>query len=254
MLRAALVVLGYFGFAAGVVSCGHASARSPVVPGGFVRLASDLTVRQLAPHVFVVTHEEPAPANSVVVETADGTLVLVGSPYTPAATRVLLDWLAEQFGERKRVAINTHFHDDAGIGGNPVFREMKIPIYGSDLTVRLLAERRPGTVSPDRVFPLAAGVDLELGEGVRVAFPGPGHTRDNVVVHFPRQRLLVGGCLLRAGDQLGNIADADLANWDSSVRALERYRIEWLVPGHGERFDTGLIAHTLAVLRTARGD
>jgi metallo-beta-lactamase class B len=254
MLRASLVVSAYLFLAAGVASCGHASASGPVVPGGFVRLASDLTVRQLTRHVFVVTHEEPVPANSVVVETVDGTLVVVGSPYTPSATRVLLDWLAEKFGERRRVAINTHFHADAGIGGNAVFQEMKIPIYGSDLTVQLLAERQPGAVPPDHVFPLRAGVDLEFGEGVRVVYPGPGHTRDNVVVHFPRHRLLVGGCLLKAGDQLGNIADADLANWDSSVRALERYQVEWLVPGHGDRVDPGLIANTLAVLRAARGD
>ena len=253
MLRASLVGLRYLGFAALVAACGHTSV-APVVPGGFVRLAPDLTVRELAPHVFVVTHEEPSPANSVVVETADGTLVLVGSPYTPAATQVVLDWLTEKFGERNRVAINTHFHDDAGVGGNPVFQAEKIPIYGSDLTVRLLAERRPGTVPPDHVFPLRAGLDLELGEGVRVAFPGPGHTVDNVVVHFPRRRLLVAGCLLKSGDQLGNVADADLANWDASVRALERYQVEWLVPGHGERRDLGLIANTLAVLRAARGD
>lgn len=254
MLRVSLTALGFLALAAWTISCGHTPASAPAVSVGFARLAPDMTIRELAPHVFLVTHEEPAPANTVVVETADGTLVLVGSPYTPAATRVLLDWLVETFGERRRVAINTHFHDDGGIGGNSVFKEMKIPIYGSDLTVRLLAERQPGAVPPDHVFPLRTGVDLELGEGVRVAFPGPGHTLDNVVVHFPRHRLLVGGCLLKAGDKLGNIADADLANWASSVRALERYQVEWLVPGHGERTDRGLIAHTLAVLRAARGD
>lgn len=254
MARDALVALGCLGFGALAFACGHAPVVSPALPGGFARLAPDLTVRQLSPRVFVVTHEEPWPANSVVVETVDRTLVLVGSPYTPAATRVLLDWLEKTFGERRRVAINTHFHADAGIGGNPVFREAKIPIYGSDLTVKLLAERAPEAVPPDHVFPLRVGVDLELGEGVRVAFPGPGHTHDNVVVHFPRQRLLVGGCLLKSGDKLGNVADADLANWASSVRSLDRYAVDWMIPGHGDRVDPGLVAHTLAVLRTARGE
>ncbi len=254
MLRASLVAFACLGLAGWTVACGHAPPSSPAGKTGFARLAPDLTVRELAAHIFVVTHEEPAPANSVVVETADGTLVLVGSPYTATATRVLLDWLGEKFGERKRVAIDTHFHDDAGIGGNAVYREAKIPIYGSDLTVRLLGERVPGAVPPDHVFPLHAGLDLEFGEGVRIIFPGAGHSADNVIVHFPRQRLLVAGCLLKTGDKLGNVADADLANWATSVRALERYPVEWLVPGHGDRTDTGLIANTLAVLRVARGD
>ena len=233
---------------------GACAQTGPAVPSGsgaIVRLSPELTVRSPAPRVYVVTHDRPYPANSVVVEARDGTLVLVGSPYTAEATRVVLAWLQRKFGARRRVAIDTHFHEDAGIGGNPVYREAGIPIYGSELTVGLLAERTPGAVPPDHVFPLERGLELDFGEPVKVAFPGPGHSRDNVVVHFPSERLLVGGCLVKAGDAIGNTADADLPRWASSVRGLASYDVDWIVPGHGERLDRGLIAHTIEVVSAA---
>ena len=233
-------------------SCAHRRAPVPPHTDGVTRLAPDLTVRSLAPRIHVVTHAEPFPANSVVVEARDGTLVLVGSPYTSEATRAVLAWLRGKFGERKRVAIDTHFHVDAGVGGNPAYREAKIPIYGSELTVRLLAERDPQAVPPDHVFPLARGLALDFGEPVRVEFPGPGHTRDNVVVYFPEERLLVGGCIVKAGDTIGNTADADLDHWAASVAALAHYDVAWIIPGHGDRFDPGLIAHSLELIEAAR--
>jgi len=227
----------------GLLLAACSSARPVALASGeAVRLASDLVVRRLAEHVYVVTHEKPWPANSVVVEARDGTLVLVGSPYTTEATERVLAWLGERFGTRKRVAIDTHFHDDAGIGGNLAFHGAGIPIYGSALTVRLLSERRqePG-VPPDHVFELEQGLELPLGEPVRVVFPGPGHTADNVVVFFPQKRLMVGGCLIKAGSTIGNVADADLAHWAASVRKLDGYDFDVLVPGHGERFDRGML-------------
>lgn len=231
-----------------LLACACASARpAPSAPGA-VRLAPDLAVRALAPHIFVVTHEKPWPANSVVVEARDGTLLFVGSPYTPEATGRVLAWARERFGERPRLALDTHFHDDAGVGGNRAYVAEGIPVHGSDLTARLVAERTPGEVPPDHLFSLVEGLSLDLGEPVRVLFPGPGHSPDNVVVHLPQQRLLVGGCLIMAGERIGNRADADLQGWAASVRALEVLDFDLLVPGHGARFDRGLLAHTLALL------
>jgi metallo-beta-lactamase class B len=232
-------------------ACATATPAAKKDEPGTVRLAADLVVRRLAPRVHVVTHEKPYPANSVVVEARDGTLVIVGSPYTAQASQRVLEWLRQEFGERKRVAIDTHFHEDAGVGGNAVYQAAGIPIHGSDLTARLLAERDKAATAPDHVFALAAGLELDFGEPVKVFFPGAGHTVDNVVVHFPQERLLVGGCLIKGGSTIGNVADADLKSWPGSVRALQGLDFEWLVPGHGERFDRGLLENTLQVLAGA---
>jgi metallo-beta-lactamase class B len=236
-------------------------------------IAEDLYGRQIREDVFIFTHEFPWPANSMLVVMGDGTLVLVDTPYTPQATEALVGWMRQEFGERDLIAINTGFHVD-NLGGNSYLVAQDIPVYGSDMTAQLLAERGESTrayllewlqgvpnqrfreahaaipyTPPNHLFPLEEGIEFEFGsEVVQVYYPGPSHTLDNVVVYFPTQRILFGGCMILAGEQLGNTEDANLDAWPQSVRALTQFEFDILVPGHGDRFDTELIQHTLELL------
>lgn len=236
-------------------------------------IAEDLYGRELREDVFVFTHEFPWPANSMLVVMGNGSLVLVGTPYTPEATEALVGWLRGKYGEREMIEINTGFHVD-NLGGNSYLIEEGIPVYGSDKTAELLEERGEHTrsymmdwlqgpenrrfydayavipfVPPDHLFPLEEGLILEFGdEVVQVYFPGPSHTQDNVVVYFPAQRILFGGCMILAGEKVGNTEDADLEAWPDSVARLKQFEFEILVPGHGDRFDPGLLEHTIDLL------
>ena len=254
------------------------ATRAPAAASGptpFTRLdlSAELYIRQVRPDVFVVTHAFPWPANSLIVEMANSDLVLVGTPYTPEAMAEVLAWMALRFGERNILAINTGYHVD-NLGGNRTLIEQGIPVYGSDLTAQLLAERGEQTrqllldmlggttneryyqaqaeipyLPPTQLFPIEQGVTLQFGdEAVQVYYPGPSHAPDKVVVYFPTQKVLFGGCLILGGDQVGNIADADLEHWAAAVRLLEQFDAEIVVPGHGERLDAGLIEHTITVL------
>jgi metallo-beta-lactamase class B len=235
-------------------------------------LNEDLYLRQIQTGVYVITHEFPWAANSMIVEMADSTLVLVDTPYTPEATQAALEWVQARLGEREIVAINTGFHHD-NLGGNSYLLEAGIPVYGSDLTVELLDERgdemRAQTLSwlekpeyeryrqahetlpyvpPDHLFPIDEGLELRFGtETVLVYYPGPSHSPDNVVVYFPGRRILFGGCMVIGWDSIGNTADADMEAWPDSVRKLSQFDFDMLVPGHGERLDPGLLEHTVGL-------
>jgi metallo-beta-lactamase class B len=274
--------------AALAVVCGPAAEISPPVlpaaggartvspePSRRIDLAADLCLRQIGEGAYVIVHSCPWPANAVLVEMPDGTLVLAGSTYTPEAAAMVLAWAASQYGPRRMVAIDTGYHVD-NLGGNQALLNAGIPVYGSDLTVRLLRERgefmRQVTLRsigdadapayrlhaalkfapPDHVFPLRDGLTLTFGgEEVRVYFPGPSQAPDKVVVYFPARRLLFGSCMILSSDRPGNTADADLARWPEAVRQLRRFPVNVVVPGHGDRLDPGLIQHTIEVL-TAR--
>ena len=254
------------------------SATSPAgmnTPDAFTRidLSQGLYLRQIRKDVFVVTHAFPWPANSLIVEMANSDLVLVGTPYTPAAMSEVLDWTAAHFGKRKIVAINTGYHVD-NLGGNSALIEQKIPVYGSDLSAQLLKERGEQTrqvilgmltgtenerfykaqaeipyAPPTILFPLAQGLELAFGdEQVEVYFPGPSQAPDKVAVYFPSKKVLFGGCMILGGDQIGNTSDANLKNWPEAVRKLKQFDAEIVIPGHGDRLDTGLIDHTIALL------
>lgn len=238
-----------------------------------VRIREDMTVRRLASKVYLVVHEKPWAANMLLVEMDDGSLVLVSTPYTYEATKALIGWTRDAFGERRITAVSTHFHWD-GAGGIGALREAGIAVHGSDLTVEALRTRgermRSDTLGgawedhrmkaelertklepPNLVFAAREGLSLIQGELVAV-WPGAGHSPDNLVVWFPKRRVLFGGCLVKAGDSIGNLSDADLDAWPSSVRALRRFPAEWVIPGHGEPGDLSLLDNTLALVAAAK--
>ncbi len=237
-----------------------------------IALAPDLHLLRIGAGAYVVRHTCPFPCNSVLVEMPDGTFVFGGTPGFPAAAQLVLDWIIREHGPRPVVAIDTGYHFD-NLGGNAAFLAADFPVYGSDLTVRLLAERgetmRALTlgfiadqsspyraahaalkfVPPDHVFPLAEGLTLRFGgEEVRVIHPGPTQAPDKVAIYFPGRRLLHGGCLLLAGDRPGNVAEADLMRWPEGIRQLMALPVAVAVAAHGPRHDPGLLQNTLDVL------
>jgi metallo-beta-lactamase class B len=279
----------FFGIAASALTAafvlwsgrGLGASKAPAASGGDapvrIELSKDLHLRLVRTDVVVVTHEFPWPANSLVAEMANSDLVFVGTPYTPAATRKVLEWVDARWGKRKVVAINTGYHVD-NLGGNEALIERGIPVYGSDLTVELLKQRGEQTrkvtlgmlggeankeyyqahaelrfAAPTHQFPLAQGLRLTFGsEQVQVYYPGPSQAPDKVVVYFPSKKVLFGGCMILGGDRVGNTSDADLGRWPDAVRRVAQFDAVIVVPGHGDRLDAGLIQHTIDLLTSAK--
>lgn len=244
----------------------------PVDPESSLEISPDLRARHIQEGVFVITHSFPWAANSLAVVMGDH-LVLVDTPWTPEATQEIFIWLEAQVGVKEVIAINSHFHLD-NLGGNHFLIEQNIPVYGSDMTVELLAERGQSSLDqtvawlkaeaeprfahsiadleltpPSNIFDIQEGLHLSFGgESLQVYYPGPAHAPDNVVIYFPERELLFGGCMIIGWDGIGNTTDANLAAWPESLRNLEQFEFEILVPGHGERIDPNLLDHTINLL------
>ncbi len=227
------------------------------------RIADDLVARPLddAP-AWIIEHERPISANALVYVADDGTPILADTPWTPAATRTLLDWIEGRFGELPALATISHFHLDAA-GGLSALHEEGVETVASEHTARLLVERGEAmrqdlarthgaafegwevaepqqTFAPDEPARLSIG-----GSSVEIHFPGPAHTADNVVTWFPGEGLLFGGCLVKGGDSLGFLGHADLARYPDSVRKLQALEPALVVSGHGARHDAEQLENTL---------
>jgi glyoxylase-like metal-dependent hydrolase (beta-lactamase superfamily II) len=248
------------------------TASSAFEPQQYI-IDQDLSIRAVAPGVYVITHAFPWPGNSMLVEMSSSDLVLVDTPYTPEATAQVLEWAREELGERSLTAVVTGYHYD-NLGGSSYLVEQGIPLYGSSETAKLLEERgddlRALTMEwlqgsqnrrfrevheklpyapPDHLFELEQGLELAFdGETVQVYYPGPTHAPDNVVVYFPARKLLFGGCMIIGGGSVGNVSDANLTAWPESVRKLVQFDVTMLVPGHGDRLDPQLIQNTIDLL------
>lgn len=244
MLRKAPLVLA----ALAVAGCAPAATRAPEAK---TRLADDVTVRRIAPGLWVHTTTATTnsfgtvPANGMLLETEDGSL-LVDTGWDERQGQLLLDWASRTLGKPVRRAVVTHSHEDR-TGGAAAMRRAGIPVVGLAATARLTGE-----AAGIRALPGLESAPAEVG-GAEVYFPGHGHTPDNVVVYFPRQRVLFGGCLVKAdtATTVGNVADADVPGWPGVVeRVRERYpRLATVVPGHGAVSGPAALDVTQAVVR-----
>ncbi len=168
--------------------------------------------------------------NGLIV-VADSTAYLVDTPWDRDDILVIQTWL-DQRSLTLAGVIATHSHDDAG-GNLDIFHRQLIPTWASTLTNDFLLEK-------DEEAATHAFTDAEtvLADTIEVFYPGPGHTLDNIVVWLPKQRLLFGGCFIRAleTNSMGYTAEGDVKQWGSSAqRVMDRYpTIQTVVPGHGE--------------------
>lgn len=215
-------------------------------------------VTPLAPHVWMHTTYKDLPgvgpfrSNGLIVETAHG-VVLIDTAWDDAQTAQLLAWTTAHLHQPVHAAIVTHAHADK-MGGVAALHRAGVETYASAPTNTLAATR---ALVPAR-HALALDHDVEAfadGE-LEIYYPGPGHTRDNRVVYVPAAGVLFGGCLIRPAesDGLGNTADADVAQWASSVaHAQARYpQARVVVPSHGEPGGPALLEHTIAIAGAAR--
>ncbi|MFY1828765.1 subclass B1 metallo-beta-lactamase [Myxococcus fulvus] len=234
------------------LACSSAPVRptdSEAAGAGEYTLAKDITVRRIAPGVWMHTtlSDEDfglVPANGLIVEDGDGSL-LVDTGWNQRQAEQLADWAANTLGKPVRAAVATHFHDDR-TAGIPVLTARGIPVHGLEDTVRLAKER--GKPVPTRSFTEVATLGpLEL------FFPGAGHAPDNIVVVHRDSQVMFGGCFVKdaAAKDLGNLGDAVVSAWPASLERVQtRYpdtRI--IIPGHGAPGGAELLGHTRALLR-----
>jgi metallo-beta-lactamase class B len=221
------------------------------------QLGEAIELRCLDAHVWLFTAIGetpfgPYPANGLAIVTEQGTL-LIDAAWKREHGQALIDWARER-GAPVHAAIVTHFHDDR-LGGIAALLDAGLPVYASAATIELARAQQAqlGLPVPDR----------ELADelaAIEWLAPGPGHTRDNIVVFHRESGTLFGGCFVKDAEStsLGNLADADVAAWpDSLARTREAFPdARTVIPGHGAPGSLALLDHTaeLLALELAKAD
>ena len=153
-----------------------------------------------------------------------------------------------------------------------------IPVYGSDLTVRLINEQGAGLkevvlnsvskeenkkyynsyktlklIPPDSIYQIRKGLNLKIGgEIFELFYPGESHTKDNIVVYLRKRKILFGGCMIKGleFDNPGYTGYANMIEWPKSVeKVMNKFKDAYVViPGHGTPGGKELLPHTIKVL------
>ncbi len=190
---------------------------------------------------------QPFPSNSLYVVT-DAGVVLIDTPWDEKQFQPLLDSIQKRHAKPVVLCIATHFHDDRTAGLN-FLREKGIKTFTSKKTAGLCKKHNGN--APE--FSFAKDTVFTVGNHTFETFyPGAGHSPDNIVVWFAKEKVLYGGCFVKSTENssLGNIADADLAAWPGSLqKTMKKFKNpEFVIPGHFGWKDKQSLHHTLRLL------
>ena len=171
--------------------------------------------------------------------------IVVDTPVDNEVSKELINWIEQETKSTIKAVVPTHFHEDC-LGGITTFHEKKISSYAGKKTIDLLKEQQP-------THQFGNYIELPVGKNkITCEFLGEGHTKDNIVVYYATDKVLFGGCLVKALQaNKGNLADANTNEWSSTVaKVKEKYNeAVWVIPGHGNEGSTDLLTYTIQLFK-----
>lgn len=183
-------------------------------------------------------------ANAMYLVTAQGA-VLFDTPWDTTQFQPLLDSIKARHNKNAVLCIATHFHDDR-TGGLEYYRRKGIRTYTTrqtdELSKRRGMKRAEFLIDGDTVFTVAE-------YSFQTYYPGEGHTSDNIVIWFDKQKILYGGCLIKsvADSNLGNLADANQKAYAQTIKNVQAKcgKPQYIITGHNDWINTASLEHTL---------
>jgi len=209
--------------------------------------------------------------NPSFVVTSDG-VVVIDTPQLPTKA-VAMRKLAESFGPI-RYLINTEHHVDH-IFGNYYFKAAGTVVHHQgvdDMFMKVLpnidpyayaAEAIPSddpegaAIFPDRdtyfrdpnkgTIVFTGDVTLRVGGHTFHLLHTPGHTRGQIAVHVPEERVVLTGDTIFHDCQTW-LMESDVPMWLDALERVRALDVDHLLPGHGTVTTTDYVATQRAVL------
>ena len=213
----------------------------------------NLKIRKITQHTFSHTSYLQIkkygkyPCNGMVLYD-NNEAVIFDTPVTNEASTELISWVQNTLKCKIIAVIPTHFHVDC-LGGLSEFHKNNIPSFAIQKTLNLLKNSK--TDLPEVTF--SNSKEFVFGNtSVTAEYFGKGHTLDNIVAYFPKEKVLFGGCLLKSlGAKKGNLNDADTTKWSNTVLNIKnKYPdILFVIPGHGKTGDLKLLDYTINLFK-----
>jgi metallo-beta-lactamase class B len=222
-----------------------------------ISVSENIELTKLSDQTYIHTtyaHMQPfgRVASNGMIFVNKGKAFLFDTPSNDTLTESLVKWIEKELHAEIIAVVPNHWHADC-MGGLGYIHRHKIQSFAYDLTRKMAKEKRLPV--PSRGFP--DSLVLKLGkEKVVCKYFGPAHTADNITAWIPSEKILFGGCMIKSMDagSLGNTADADTAEWPSTLKkVMSAYPdAKIVIPGHGKYGGIELIRHTLDLLANNR--
>jgi glyoxylase-like metal-dependent hydrolase (beta-lactamase superfamily II) len=147
-----------------------------------------------------------------------------------------------------KTVIDTHFHDDH-LGGNSFYAKQNVTIIGHKKILDHYESegerfsRMKNFVTPDAYGDTTVAlptltlekthtIKTQKGDIIVMNLAQKGHTDTDVVIYFPKEKILFAGDLV-FNDRIFPTRDGSLSGWLAAIDALSKIDYKILIPGHG---------------------
>ena len=215
--------------------------------------SNKLKISRLSENFYIYTTQvayngKPFPANGMYVVTKDG-VVLFDTPWDSTQFQPLLDSILIKHNKKVSFCIATHFHEDrtAGLAYYKLQGIKTFTTTQTDILSKIHQKKRAEfLITGDSIF-TAGQYSFE------VYYPGAGHTKDNIIIWFEKEKILYGGCLIKSTEAatLGNLEDADIKAYANTIENVQRKckNPKYVIPGHQDWRNKKSLQHNLQMAR-----
>ena len=188
------------------------------------------------------------PANGMYLLTNNGVL-LFDTPWDTTQFQPLLDSIKLKHNKSVTLCIASHWHGDR-TEGLEYYKQKGIKTYTTLLTDELSKKnhkkRAEFLMAKDTVF----NTDQYSFE---TYYPGEGHTADNIIIWFRKEKILYGGCLIKGADaeNLGYLGDANVAAYESTLIKVQKKCPDpkFIIISHSDWNNINSLKHSIKLAR-----
>jgi len=191
---------------------------------------------------------EPVPANGMYLVTDSG-VVMFDTPWDTTQFQPIIDSIKSRHNKSVVVCIATHSHKDK-TAGLEFFKEHGVKTFTTIQTDDISKEKG------EKRAEFLMGKDTLFTVGkykFQTCFAGQGHTADNIVVWFEKEKVLYGGCLVKSVEatDLGYVGESNIEAWPATIKKLQAkfQKPKFIIPGHGTWASNKSLEHTLKLLK-----
>lgn len=184
------------------------------------------------------------PAHGMYVVTNKGA-ILFDTPWDSTQFQPLLDSIKSRHNMNVEICIATHWHSDR-TEGLEYYKKQGIETYATVLTDELSKKNAKKRAE----FFIKEDTTFSLGQySFETYYPGQGHTEDNIIVWFPKQRILYGGCLIKGAEaeDLGYLGDANVSEYATTLRKVQKKCPEpnFVIVSHHDWLNKNSLNHSI---------
>lgn len=215
-----------------------------------------LTITPLSGDFYVYTtyntyENSRVPANGMYVVTSSG-VVMFDTPWDTTQFQPLLDSIELKHHKPVILCFATHWHSDK-TAGLEYYRQQGIKTYTTTLTDELSKKnnkkRAEFLMQQDTVF--------NIGQySFETYYPGAGHTIDNIVIWFEKEKILYGGCLIKGvdDDTLGYLGDADTTAYTGTLQNVQKKcrQPKTIVIAHSDWSNNRSLQHSIKMAKALK--